>query len=77
MILAGDVGATNTWLALFAEEDSPLSCIAEGAFRSQSYPNLDVIVQELIAFHEVAISAACFGVAGPVQHGRYETTNLA
>jgi glucokinase len=77
MILAGDIGATNTRLALFAEEDGPLSYIAEGTFRSQNYPNLDVIVQEFMAFHEVAISAACFGVAGPVQHGRCETTNLA
>ena len=53
MILAGDIGATNTRLALFAEEDGSLSCIAEGMFRSQNYPNLDVIVQEFVAFMRV------------------------
>jgi len=77
MILAGDIGATNTRLALFTDEDGHLYCVAEGTFRSQDYPNLDVIVHEFIASHKVAISAACFGVAGPVQHGRCETTNLA
>ena len=77
MILAGDIGATNTRLALFAHEDGPLRCVAEETFRSQHYPNLDVIVQKFIASHDGTISAACFGVAGPVQHGRCETTNLA
>jgi glucokinase len=77
MILTGDIGATNTRLALFAEGESPLRCVAEETFRSQHYPNLDVIVQKFIASRDGAISSACFGVAGPVQQGRCETTNLA
>jgi glucokinase len=77
MILAGDIGATNTRLALFAEGDGQLRCAAEETFQSQHYANLDIIVQKFIAAQPVAVSAACFGVAGPVQQGRCETTNLA
>lgn len=77
MILAGDIGATNTRLALFAEGESPLRCVTDETFRSQHHPNLDAIVRTFIASHDGAISAACFGVAGPVKQGRCETTNLA
>jgi glucokinase len=77
MILAGDMGATNTRLALFAEEDGILRCVAGETFRSQHSLNLESIVQEFVTNRGVAISAACFGVAGPVQHGRCEATNLA
>lgn len=77
MILAGDIGGTNTRLALFDDKDSQLRCVAEETFQSQHYPNLEVIVQKFVAAQNVTIFAACFGVAGPVKHGRCETTNLA
>lgn len=77
MILAGDIGGTNTRLALFAEGESPLHCVAEETFRSQHHPNLDTIVRTFLASHDGAVTAACFGVAGPVKQGRCETTNLA
>lgn len=77
MILAGDIGATNTRLALFAKEEGELRRVVAETFPSRHYANLDVIVQQFMTSYAVTISAACFGVAGPVQHGRCETTNLA
>lgn len=77
MILAGDIGATNTRLALFAKEEETLRCVVAETFPSRHYANLDVIVRQFVTSHAVTVSAACFGVAGPVQHGRCETTNLA
>lgn len=77
MILAGDIGGTNTRLALFAAGERPLRCVAEETFHSQHHSNLDAIVRTFIASHAGVIAAACFGVAGPVKQGRCETTNLA
>jgi glucokinase len=73
MILAGDVGGTNTRLALF-ESLAPLHL---EVFRSPEYAGLEEITAQYLAHTGASVSAACFGVAGPVRHGIVKTPNLS
>ncbi len=76
MILAGDVGGTSTRLAYFTVEGWRLNLVVEKDYPSRTYQGLNEIVGEFVAQHQLAIEYACFGIAGPVQHGRVETPNL-
>jgi len=77
MILAGDIGGTNTRLALFAWEDECLKVAEEATFRSREYGSLDEIVVEFVASRKLPVERASFGIAGPIKNGRCEATNLA
>ena len=76
MILAGDIGGTKTVLALINEQDGgALDCIQEQTFASKDYYDFDEILSLFLA-NCGTLSAACFGVAGPVINQRCQTTNL-
>jgi glucokinase len=74
MILAGDIGGTNTRLALFEIEGGALARKDERTFRSRDAAGLEGPVREFLGGR--AVAAAGFGVAGPVRDGRCEATNL-
>lgn len=76
MILAGDIGGTNTRLAVFELQGSVLAPIWEDTFASREHADLETIVRKFRSTHVQKITQACFGVAGPVKHGRCEATNL-
>jgi glucokinase len=76
MILAGDIGATNSRLAFFTERDGRLEPVVEATYPSRDHANLEAIVQTFISAHDLPIDVAGFGIAGPVRHGRGDTTNL-
>ena len=81
MILAGDIGGTNTRLALFAvEAGDRLVAVAERRFASRDHGGLSSLVHAFTAAEGAAagrrIEAAGFGIAGPVVSGRVATTNL-
>jgi glucokinase len=76
MILAGDIGATNSRLAFFAQRGGRLEPIVEETYPSREHVNLEAIVLKFVSSHGLPIDVACFGIAGPVRHGRSETTNL-
>lgn len=76
MILVGDIGGTNTRLAVFEAQDNHLQLVIHDTFPSRTHANLDEIVQHFVHTHQVRAALACFGVAGPVRHGRCEATNL-
>ncbi len=82
MILAGDVGGTKVDLALCKFENGQLLTVHDHKFHAREFPGL---VQVVEAFLEeckqtlgqpVDVLAACFGVPGPVRHGRLKLTNL-
>jgi glucokinase len=77
MILAGDIGGTHTRLALLDEEQGRLRMVLDRIYPSSDYKSLDEIVSLFISNQAFNISAACFGIAGPVMHGRVSTPNLA
>lgn len=72
MILAGDIGGTNTRLAIFEGD----ALLVEEKFPSKNYQNLEEIVDRFSKNHPHKISKACFGIAGPVREEKCQTTNL-
>jgi glucokinase len=75
MILAGDIGGTKTRLGLFRITDGRLHLKFEQTFLSKHYPKLEAILKDFLK-DQKEISAACFGIAGPVIEDRVTTTNL-
>ncbi len=74
MILAGDVGGTKVHLALFDFVDGNLKHARDKLFPAKEYAGLEAIVKEFLVTEKV--TAACFGVPGPVRDGRLRLTNL-
>jgi glucokinase len=74
MILAGDVGGTKVHLALFDFSDGQLKHTRDQQYPSREYAGLEEIVKEFLLNEKV--TAACFGVPGPVREGRLRLTNL-
>ncbi|HWY21001.1 MAG TPA: glucokinase [Candidatus Acidoferrum sp.] len=76
MILAGDIGGTNARLAYFKPQNGHLRLISERVFPSREYSELGEIVSKFLEDSATRPEVACFGIAGPVQNGRVETSNL-
>ena len=74
MILAGDVGGTKVHLALYDFVDGKLEYSRDQRYAAKNYSGLEEIVKEFLGAHK--ITAACFGVPGPVRNGRLRLTNL-
>jgi glucokinase len=74
MILAGDVGGTKVHLALFDFTEGKLNHTRDQQYPAKEYSGLEEIVKEFLGTDHV--SAACFGVPGPVRDGRLRLTNL-
>ncbi len=74
VILAGDIGGTKVRLALFKEGER--NWFLSEKFPSSHYQSLEEIVANFLSKHQQKVKRACFGVAGPVQHGRCVATNL-
>lgn len=84
MILAGDIGGTKTVLALCEAVPTPgasgsfaLSVADEHVYPCADFASLEAVLDAFvptIAPH--VLTAACFGVAGPVVDGSAKITNL-
>jgi glucokinase len=75
MLLAGDVGATHSRLALLAnggEEPRDLEI-----YGSRDHASLEDMLRAFLAAHPADLEAATVGVAGPVRDGRTQAVNLA
>jgi glucokinase len=80
-LLTGDIGGTNTRLALVECANGCCEVIREQHFDSRAYDSLTPIVREFLRDGTAAaIETACFGVAGPVREtarGQFvKVTNL-
>ncbi len=76
MILAGDLGGTKTFIALFDEQQGLHAPVEEHVFRSSDFNGLTDMVTHCMQLVRNPITAATFGVAGPVTNGRATITNL-
>jgi glucokinase len=74
MILAGDVGGTKVHLALYDFIDGKPKSSRDERYAAKDYSGLEEIVKEFLGVQSV--TAACFGVPGPVRDGRLRLTNL-
>jgi len=75
MILAGDIGATNTRLGLFSRQQGARLPLLQKDFKNREYSGLEALLQEL-PVDPAGITDVCLGVAGPVIDGRSCVTNL-
>ncbi len=76
MILAGDIGGTNARLAYFQPSNGHLQLVSERVFPSRAHKELGEIAVQFVEESGTLPDVACFGIAGPVRHGRVETSNL-
>ena len=76
MILAGDIGGTNARLAYFQPSNGHLKLVSERVFPSREHKELGEIAVKFVEESGTRPDVACFGIAGPVRHGRVETSNL-
>lgn len=79
MILAGDIGGTNSRLLLAQAEAGKITIIKQQTFASQDYPGLLPVVQTFLHDHPdtaAGIHSACFAVAGPISGDTANITNL-
>ena len=77
MILAGDIGGTNSRLAFFTRHGKRLEPVAEQTYASRDHESLESVVKKFVSSHDLPVDVACFGIAGPVKNGRSEAVNLA
>jgi len=76
IILAGDIGATKTNLALFKFNKGHLTLVKEKAYHTKDY---NAFIEMVHAFHKdklPVIDGICLGVAGPVTRGKVKGTNF-
>src|SRR5579859_2143110 len=86
LLLVGDVGGTNTRLALYEDDGrgrgaagrrgDAVRLVEPAAFPSGASPSLEGLVKEYLRRTGARPARAAFGVAGPVVGGRAEITNL-
>jgi glucokinase len=79
MILAGDVGGTKVHLALYDFDHGQLSHIRDEKYPANEFTGLGDVVTKFLAEGRDSgeeVTAACFGVPGPVRDGRLKLTNL-
>jgi glucokinase len=87
VILAGDVGGTKANLGLFEMSgEGPSKQLAAASFASSAFAGLAAVVEAFLRQASPVVgagggrpevTAACFGVAGPVIDNRTSTPNLA
>lgn len=70
-ILAGDIGGTKTWLALYRDDGAELH---RERFDSGAHGDLVSLVRKFVGGERVV--AAAFGIAGPIENGVCKATNL-
>jgi glucokinase len=75
LILAGDVGGTNTRLGLFEVTRGRLRLLSEKKYLSKKFKGLENILGDFLRNCR-GIASACFGVAGPVTEEVIIATNL-
>jgi glucokinase len=73
MILAGDIGATNSRLAVFNDQ---LEVVEQHIYKSQEYKSFQDIIRKFLETHKYSIKTACFGIPGPVREGKCKLTNV-
>jgi glucokinase len=75
-ILSGDIGGTNSRLALCEVDGGKVRRIVETIYDSRRYESLAEIARAFVTEHQLEVNTACFGVPGPVQGRRAKVTNL-
>jgi glucokinase len=73
LLLAGDVGATKTDLAVFSKES--MKPLIEKRLLNNDFQDFTSLIHHFIEEIDYKISSVCIGVAGPVIDGEVKITN--
>ena len=76
MILAGDVGGTKTYLAVFADESRLRAPLAEEKVVSFDYATAADMLAAFLQRHPLPIDSVALGVPGAAVDGRIKGTNI-
>src|SRR5437764_4753420 len=75
--LAGDIGGTKTSLALHAvDADGGTTLVRQRTFSSHDYAGLEQVIAAFLDTGALRVTAAAFGIAGPIVDDAVSTTNL-
>ncbi|MEM1417528.1 MAG: glucokinase [Myxococcota bacterium] len=76
-LLAGDVGGTKCWLALYeSRPDGSLAEIREARLPSADFASLGDLARAFLEGDDPELAGAAFGIAGPVNGRHVKVTNL-
>jgi glucokinase len=75
IILAGDIGATKTLLALFSSDNNELSVLHEEKLITKDCNELEITIKNFLGNRKTP-DAVCLGVAGPVTNNKVNITNI-
>ncbi|MFZ3217989.1 MAG: glucokinase [Candidatus Acidiferrales bacterium] len=76
MILAGDLGGTKSNLGLFDVKGGKLVRVADKRYATQRHSGLEEITSDFLKGAGAQVTAASFGIAGPVVNNRVQATNF-
>ncbi len=74
MLLIGDIGGTNTRVAVLPPKGG--APVHEARVPSQDFPSFQLALKAALAGTKFKFRSACFGIAGPVMGNRCVATNL-
>jgi glucokinase len=76
LLLAGDLGATKTTLALYEIAHWPCLPLRQQTFQNAVFTDFNSLLRQFLAATSPTPAIACFGVAGPVVANAVTMTNL-
>jgi glucokinase len=76
MILAGDLGGTKSNLGLFEIQAGKLATVCTKRYATQEHKGLEEVVSDFLGVTKAKVTAASFGIAGPIVQNRVHATNF-
>jgi glucokinase len=76
LLLAGDIGATNTKLAFYSADQGLFKPMHETPFENKDYQSFDDLLADYLRKFDLDFSGICLGIAGPVVGNTVDITNL-
>jgi len=79
MLLAADVGGTRVRVGIFEPASDRPAAVHVESLLTAAFADLTSLIQEFlrrVGVPATRLQSACFGVAGPVSHGRARLTNV-
>jgi glucokinase len=76
-ILAGDIGGTNSRLAIYSHQVDDLKLLHQQTYPSSEHGCLTDVLESFLGSHNEDVDAACLGLPAPIQPGAvFPLTNL-
>ena len=77
MLLAADIGGSNTRFALSEYHSGQLQIVHQAHYKNSEYASFEELLHLFLQNTKTTIESACFALAGPLDHGKIHLTNLS